>query len=330
MSIKPSAAIIIGISLSLTVKSNAAAAEGSGKEPIYIGSQACGRCHGGLDMGNQFTRWRLSSHARAYASLALPEAKEIARLSGITEPPESARMCLGCHATASDEEDWRRGEEFHLGDGLQCEACHGPGSEYARVEVMTDQAESVANGLLLPDRTESCMRCHRVKGSHEAVLKKKPFDVNEAWATIAHQIPPSRRGKPHKHGDRGKLPDGAGEAPHKFTGVMACADCHEKRERGLQFSAWRRGPHARAYAVLSTARGFEIAADEGVKCDPQESPQCLKCHSTGAGYSTNSFVAGFDVRDGVQCEACHGPGSDYSPEPMMLDKAAAHARASLR
>jgi hypothetical protein len=35
-------------------------------------------------MGHQFSKWRLSAHAKAYTSLALPESKEITRLSGLT------------------------------------------------------------------------------------------------------------------------------------------------------------------------------------------------------------------------------------------------------
>ena len=64
-------------------------------------------------------RWAISSangasraHAKAYASLSLPEAKDITQLSGITEEPHQAKMCLGCHATAAEEEDWERGEGF--------------------------------------------------------------------------------------------------------------------------------------------------------------------------------------------------------------------------
>ena len=103
-------------------------------------------------MGHQFSKWRLTAHAKAYAALSLPEAKEITRLSGITEEPHKAKMCLGCHATASEEEDWQHGEEFHLEDGLQCEACHGPGSEYATEEIMKDKPRAMANGLRIYTR----------------------------------------------------------------------------------------------------------------------------------------------------------------------------------
>lgn len=301
---------------------SSAAYVGNGKEPIYLGAQACGKCHDGPKMGGQYSKWRLSAHAKAYAALSLPEAKEITRLSGITEEPHKAKMCLGCHATASEEEDWQHGEEFHLEDGLQCEACHGPGSEYATEEIMKNKPHAVANGLRIYKR-EDCMICHRVKGSHDAVLKRKPFNLDEAFLTIAHPIPKEKPIVPPTE-ESTKSP-----SPHKYTGVMACAACHTGPKFNFQFSRWRMSKHARAYAELGTPRGKELAEQSGVKGDPQKAPQCLKCHATAAGTDEASLLKGFDITDGVQCEACHGPGADYSAEAVMLDKAGARSKGLL-
>jgi hypothetical protein len=154
------------------------------KDPIFIGAKACGTCHDGPKMGHQYAKWRLSAHARAYAALALPESREIARLSGITEEPSKSRMCLGCHATASDTEDWEKANSFgsedwektdgfHIEDGMQCEACHGAGSEYASADIMKDRAKAMAQGLRMSNK-DDCLLCHRAKGSHDTVLKRKP------------------------------------------------------------------------------------------------------------------------------------------------------------
>jgi YVTN family beta-propeller protein len=312
-------ALLAGV---LPVASVAAPYVASGKEPVYLGSQACGKCHDGPQMGHQFSKWRLSAHSRAYASLSKPEAREITKLSGITEEPHRAKMCLGCHATASEEEDWRHGEEFHLEDGLQCEACHGPGSEYATEEIMSSRAKAVANGLRLSTR-EDCQICHRSKGSHDAVLKRKPFNLDTALLATAHPIPNQ---KPEKL-PAPERPQNA--SPHQFTGVMACAKCHTGPKFNFQFSQWRQSKHARAYAVLATPKGRDLADAEGVKGDPQQSPQCLQCHTTAAAIQPASLLPGFDLRDGVQCESCHGPGEDYSPEAVMLDKAASRAKGLL-
>ena len=66
--------------------------------------EVCTECHRGAASGHQFSRWRISKHAQAYATLWSEEAKQIARLSGIPEEPQEAAMCLGCHATASEAE----------------------------------------------------------------------------------------------------------------------------------------------------------------------------------------------------------------------------------
>ena len=41
----------------------------------------------------------------------------MARLSGITDVPEQSPICLGCHATAAETEEWERVEDFRLEDG---------------------------------------------------------------------------------------------------------------------------------------------------------------------------------------------------------------------
>lgn len=159
------------------------------KDPIFIGAQECGSCHDDPATGAQFSKWRLSAHANAYAALERPESKEIVRLSGLTEEPTKSRQCLGCHATASETEDWEKAEDFNLKDGLQCETCHGAGSEYSPEEIMLDPKKAMMHGLKMPTK-DDCLLCHRAKGSHDAVLNTKPFDVEKAWRTIAHPIKP--------------------------------------------------------------------------------------------------------------------------------------------
>src|SRR5512142_3331614 len=95
------------------------------KQPIYVGARACAQCHEGKAAGNQYSHWLGTAHAQAWAALALPEATAMARLAGILDEPEKAPICLGCHATAADSENWERDPAFRLEDGVQCEKCHG-------------------------------------------------------------------------------------------------------------------------------------------------------------------------------------------------------------
>jgi YVTN family beta-propeller protein len=292
------------------------------RHPVYVGVEVCTNCHAGTGAGHQFSLWRASAHADAYACLWSPVAKRIAELSGIPEEPQEAPMCLGCHATAYDAEEWEMEETFHLEDGVQCEMCHGPGSEYMPMEVMMNPQEAMMRGLRMPS-TRDCMTCHMVKGSHVAFLGSANFDPMQGMKMIEHKIA-EKGATAMGAGNKPPVQDNPGSAvKFRYTGVMACAMCHQGPMMGYQFSKWRLNKHARAYAVLGTPAGYRMAAMEGVQGNPQQCLKCLRCHTTDAGLSESNFMEGFDYRDGVQCESCHGPGSEYSPEAVMRDPRAA-------
>lgn len=294
------------------------------RHPVYVGAKVCAECHAGQEAGHQFSIWRASRHAQAYASLWTQDSRKIAELSGIKQEPQEAAMCLGCHATASDTEDWEREDSFVLRDGVQCETCHGPGSEYIDADIMADRDKAMAAGLRMPDQG-LCLKCHAVKGSHVAVMGPQEYDLQAAWKTIAHPRPgqeasgstPAPSTKP-----AGTLVPSVGTNEHDYVGVMACAECHQGPAMGYQFSKWRLSAHARAYATLGTSAAYEMASREGVPGDPQRQPQCLRCHATNGAACPDSATVS-DLGDGVGCESCHGPGSDYSPEAVMRDPRAA-------
>ncbi len=295
----------------------AAETRAADKHPVYVGARACAACHGGAGMGCQFSTWLMSRHARAYASLCLPAARPIADLSGIPGDGHDSPMCLGCHATAAEAEPWERDAGFRLMDGVQCERCHGPGSEYMDMEVMQDRAAAMRAGLRMPSR-DDCMKCHYVKGSHAAVHKRPKIDIEKAWAAIAHRTPASAAAE----GLVEKAPKELAPGP-KYAGVGACAACHNSAMMNRQASSWKLTGHARAWAVLATPAALEIGRKKGLSAPPQASAECLRCHSTGFGAGEGRFLEGFTVADGVQCEACHGPGSEYMPEAVMRDRLAA-------
>ena len=291
-----------------------ASLHGAPKQPVYVGSRACGACHAGKGMGNQYGLWLHSKHSRAYAALARPESRQIVTISGLRQAPQEAAICLGCHATAYNAEGWEKDDGFRTEDGVQCEACHGPGSEYMSEAVMRNPPEAMKSGLRMPDE-RFCMGCHVEKGSHVAVLKSPNIDVKKAMAEIAHPLPKSSR-------QIGKIPgfpppNAAERKEHKYVGAAQCGSCHKGEMMGHQYSVWRMSPHARAWSVLSTPAAYQQAAKKGISGDPQSAPECLKCHSTAFGAA---HTASSTVDEGVTCEACHGPGSDYMFEAIMRDK----------
>ncbi|MFH1571669.1 MAG: cytochrome c family protein [Gemmatimonadota bacterium] len=175
----------------LVVGSLAFAAEPAAKHQ-YIGTEACGVCHKRDATGNQLGAWQASKHAKAYATLATPEAAAIAKKKGIAGSPQQAPQCLKCHVTAYGVDAagiaapaaGKKG--FSMEDGVQCEACHGPGSDYKARTVMKDQAAAVAAGLIIPKK-EQCVACHNAESPTWDAAKG--FNFEEMVKKVAHPNP---------------------------------------------------------------------------------------------------------------------------------------------
>jgi len=135
-------------SLALLAGTSAALAD-----PAYIGAAKCKMCH-----KVQFTSWESLTHAKAFERLKPEE--------------QSKAECLECHATGSSAEL----------PGVQCEACHGAGSDYKSLKVMKERDASLAAGLLIPDQ-KTCEGCH-VGAPHE----QPAFDFESARAGGIHEF----------------------------------------------------------------------------------------------------------------------------------------------
>jgi len=283
-------------------------------ERVYVGEKVCRECHHQSGERDQFNPWRLSAHSKGWAALAMPESQLIAELSGVAVDPFESPICLGCHSTASDVEEWQRDDTFHLQDGVQCELCHGPGSEYIDPAIMMDPEAARQAGLKTLNEAD-CLVCHKEKGSHVAVLDVKAFNYEEALQQIGHT----------GTGGQLEMTEPADvellEGP-KYVGALECASCHGQDSETHPYSKWRYSKHAQAYAILSADEALKIARDEGIQGDPQEADECLSCHSTGYGEPAGRFTNTYDMAQGVQCESCHGPGSEYMPEAVMRDPVA--------
>jgi hypothetical protein len=109
------------------------------------------------------------------------------------------------------------------------------------------------------------------------------------------------------------------QTPGRYEGVASCAGstCHGRIEgdgavvRQDELAHWqapssRAGAHSRAYAVLGSVRGQQIARTLGLG-DARQAKDCLGCHATPPGPRGERF----QISDGVGCEACHGPASGW-------------------
>jgi len=149
----------------------------------YVGSNKCKMCHKTEKQGKQYSIWEESAHAKAYLTLAGEETKAVAAKLEI-EDPQQSDQCLICHVTALSVADSLKDKTFSIEEGVGCEACHGPGSDYKKMSIMKDREKSIAAGLLLPDEG-TCLSCH-----NEESPTYKEFNYEERLAQIAHPVPP--------------------------------------------------------------------------------------------------------------------------------------------
>src|SRR5271169_2328963 len=114
----------------------------------YVGVTMCGVCHKTEKQGKQFDIWKSTAHASAFKTLQSSKADEIAKAKGLTVKASEAPECLQCHVTGYGV-DKSLTAALKMEDGIQCESCHGPGSDYKSIPVMKDKAKAEAAGLVL-------------------------------------------------------------------------------------------------------------------------------------------------------------------------------------
>jgi len=167
----------------------------------YVGAAACLACHGAGDSDGAFAVWTSSGHARAFLVLGTGIAEMVDPAArgfvdegrGASIRREAARLgidtgCLACHATAAGTPEDRRAATFHIEDGVQCEACHGPGETHAAWFSEGGDPTSGARppaSFLYTGGLDGCLACHREKASHGRPAGGV-FRPESAWRAIAH------------------------------------------------------------------------------------------------------------------------------------------------
>ena len=152
------------------------------KKYEYVGVKKCVTCHKSKKQGEQKDIWEKSKHSKTYTQLTSKEGLAKAKTLGVEDPTKSDK-CLSCHAPEFDKKELFQ-KNFQIEEGVQCESCHGPGSEYKSKKIMTDHDTAVANGLLVPDE-KTCLNCHKKDNPEH----KGTFDYKKAWDKIKHPVP---------------------------------------------------------------------------------------------------------------------------------------------
>jgi hypothetical protein len=174
------------ITAALAVAFGATIALAGGDPANLVGTKMCGICHKKEDTGNQLGNWEKSPHAKAFATLGTPEAKEAAKKLGIDDPQKSGK-CLKCHSTAYWFSEKIATEKIKPEEGVTCESCHGAGKDYKSKSVMENREKSIAAGMVYP-ATKSCTQCHNAESP-----TFKGFDEAKYAEKVAHPNPKAKK-----------------------------------------------------------------------------------------------------------------------------------------
>lgn len=192
--------------------------------------------------------------------------------------------CAYCHTTGLNIERGRWEDE-----GVQCEACHGPGSLHVDIvdEVGSrptpEELLQIRDAIYVSPDAQVCGQCHSqgmdVDGIHPYPTQYLPGDDLFAAFTLVAEDEPAHWWA-------------TGHASQKY----------------MQFNEWTKSAHSQA---LTNAKDQELASDE-----------CLRCHSADYGFTERMIALTEEgerdgdppalptletVQYGVTCSGCHNP-----------------------
>jgi len=149
-------------------------------EFTFVGAGKCKLCHRAQKRGEQYVIWESGPHARAFSVLLSEKGLEEGKKSQLEGPPAETPRCLKCHAPLYEQTSELKAE------GVTCEVCHGPGSDYKKMSIMKNREKAVENGLYIyssqADIKKRCAPCHQSTAESE-------FDFDAAWEKIKHPLP---------------------------------------------------------------------------------------------------------------------------------------------
>ena len=136
------------------------------------GSCSSGSCHGSVTpkqetkiFQNEYSIWvTQDAHAKAFAALEKPVSVRMAKILGLSSSAATAPKCLACHALSPPES--QRGRAIEASDGVSCESCHGPASDWLGPHSLrgTDRRAWLRAGMVDTKdpirRAETCATCH--------------------------------------------------------------------------------------------------------------------------------------------------------------------------
>jgi hypothetical protein len=309
-----------GLILGMAPQANAA--------PEIIGAPKCRGCHK-AKTGDQWKIWTESAHARAFETLASEQSRSIAKEKGLGDP-QTENACLRCHATrASLGAGAVINEKAKYADseGVGCESCHGPGSDYKAKKVMTDPEAARTAGLVMIETADGCTQCH-----NEESPTFKGFDFGQRWTEIAHPVPREEKAPSEETSPSGSAVDDTdmpGEIiyessvgnvlfPHSVHAKdqdIECTECHHQIHAGeldtphpgYMTSSWvscnichnTNPENSQKYYRCSYCHHSDPddIADETLSSKVVTHKSCWNCHETGTGVEASKGCSECHVKD---------------------------------
>ncbi len=134
----------------------------SAEAPKYIGAKKCKACH-----IKEYKSWEKTTMSGSFENLKADIKAEEKKKAGIDPGKDytADKGCLKCHTTGYGKPSgFTTIAETPDLAGVQCEGCHGPGSEFSQIMKKNKEfklAEVKKAGLIIPSEDEKgCMTCH--------------------------------------------------------------------------------------------------------------------------------------------------------------------------
>lgn len=150
----------------------------------FTSVERCRVCHEAASAGAQFKIWQRSPHAAAYTILESDSARAY-----LSRTKLSVDSCLACHTTlgrpAANDLEMRL-----VAEGVGCERCHGPGSNYSYYNTMREPATFKGHGGVAGS-LDDCYQCHAASvgpDTRHCPFQTTAFNADTAWKQIAHPV----------------------------------------------------------------------------------------------------------------------------------------------
>jgi hypothetical protein len=266
----------------------------------YVGIQTCSICHSGGMASTMVPSWSKTLHAEIFKD-------NINGANGATYPS----TCFGCHTVGYDLNTTAANGGFdkvaaQIGwtppaataptnwaavpaalqnlANIQCENCHGPGSEHAK---------SVATyAISIPNNSGACAQCHDAPTHHV-----KATEWYSSGHAIAPRDPAGNAGCVGCHTTNGFIGKVAGaQNVDTSYGAINCQTCHEPHG---QTTPSADAHIIRAMTPVTLADGTQVA-------DAGEGALCMNCHQARQNASVYAATAAASAYFGPH----HGPQAD--------------------